>query len=177
MSTNDGIILRILCNGFGSGCVQVDLPGNVSWRFYLIFFPSKLWFQSSADWNICLKKNKNMKFNWKIEHFRWPYDWQTPSGYCVTLFTIIIQYYLNSFVYINSNIIFFGICKFLLALTTEFDQCLEFLNVEINKIERNSMQSKHKLKQMLHGIIQFHADMKQLSDFFLDCQDNIRWKK
>lgn len=61
--------------------------------------------------------------------------------------------------------LFIGVCKFLIALTTDFIQNLECIDVQLKKLELGTDESYLKQKQMFHDIIKFHANMKQLSDF------------
>lgn len=94
---------------------------------------------------------------------RWPYNWQTPVGYFITLLTIIIQFNCNNILHTNCCLLFFGICKFLIAFTDDLRENLQVLDVEIRHLD-GTTQSRYRLKHKFHQIISFHSEMKLVAD-------------
>lgn len=97
---------------------------------------------------------------------RLPYDWKTPSGYFITFLTMLIRFYVNGCIHFSTCMIFFGLCKFLIALTCDFNESLQRMNEELsshcNFKNRLSINSQFKLKRLFNDAVKFHTDIQQL---------------
>lgn len=81
-------------------------------------------------------------------------------GYFCTVAFLVLTLYISRIIYIIIVAYFYGICRFLIACTGDMKYCLNRLSHEIETDGKSSI----KTRQMIHGIIQFHVDSRQLSE-------------
>lgn len=92
-----------------------------------------------------------------------PYNWKTPTTYFVTMIFQFVAFANTAAVYAISYIMFFGICKYLVALNDDYRQSLDILDEHI----KNPLVPVSELKLRLHQLIQLHAVAKELSTIYL----------
>lgn len=90
---------------------------------------------------------------------RHPYNWKTPTGYFCAITSLTFDLYINFSIYFSVIAYFYGICRFLLAYIDDIKFRLRQLQREIELGKKSSLPTQ----QLIHAIIQFHVDVRQLS--------------
>lgn len=148
---------------------SICLVANVCWIILQIFHARCIWIGFSACiWTIVSINRHTNSFasciDSDIAHFRHsvPYNWRTPAAYLFTTLLEFIEAYTMAVVFVCSLSIYFGICMYLMSFCELLQQYFDHLNEEMGKTASSSVE-RVKLKRLFIEIIQFHADVKQLS--------------
>lgn len=113
---------------------------------------------------------------------RLPYDWRTPIGYFITFLTMCVRFYCNSCIHFSTCMLFFGLCKFFIAFTCDFNEYLQQMNEQLSSYtefkSRLSINTQLKLRRLFVDAIKFHMDIQQLRVVTkFDCMFSIEEKK
>lgn len=104
------------------------------------------------------------------EHFfcyRLPYNWRSPIPFFISMIAETIETYFMGVFAISSCSMIIGACMFLMLFCTDFQQCLKSLTKEIEQNayggEALPNMNLDKIRKKYYEVIQFHADIRQLS--------------
>lgn len=90
---------------------------------------------------------------------RHPYNWKTPTGCFCAVASLTFDHYINFSFFFSVIAYFYGICRFLLAYNDDIKCWLRQLQREIELGQKSSLPTQ----QLIHAIIQFHVDVRQVS--------------
>lgn len=101
---------------------------------------------------------------WFLEIYRFPFDWQTPTGYILAM---SIQYIQTVYTFLFANSAFaMGLSSYLIAnvVADDIKINLNLMNVDV-KIAKNRL----KTIQQIYDFIEVHSFLQELSEwcFFL----------
>lgn len=96
---------------------------------------------------------------------RFPFDWQTPIGFMICFVTQSATVFCATSLFVLTLALVMGICNFGASFVSDIKENLRSFNDEItlSTVRRLSAQEWMELNTKLNGIMQFHADAKELS--------------